>query len=132
MKICREEIFGPVQSIQKFKTLEEVAKRANNTNYGLAASIYTKDLERATYLSHALRAGTVWYENEVRRYKALMPLVHGFGSIRSRINCHNVFSAMNPFGGFKESGVGRELGSYGLQAYTEVKSIVTYIGQKNS
>ena len=60
MKICREEIFGPVQSIQKFKTLEEVAERANRNNYGLAAAVFTKDIERATYLSHALRAGTVW------------------------------------------------------------------------
>ena len=60
MKICREEIFGPVQSIQKFKTLEEVAERANKNNYGLAAAVFTNDIERATYLSHALRAGTVW------------------------------------------------------------------------
>ena len=60
MKICREEIFGPVQAIQKFKTLEEVAERANRNNYGLAAAVFTNDIERATYLSHALRAGTVW------------------------------------------------------------------------
>ncbi len=60
MKICREEIFGPVQSIQKFKTLEEVAERANRSNYGLAAAVFSKDLEKATYMSHALRAGTVW------------------------------------------------------------------------
>ena len=60
MRICREEIFGPVQSIQKFKSLEEVAERANNNNYGLAAAVFTNDIERATYLSHALRAGTVW------------------------------------------------------------------------
>ena len=60
MTICREEIFGPVQSIQKFKTIEEVAERSNKSNYGLAASIFTKDLDKAHYLSHALRAGTVW------------------------------------------------------------------------
>ncbi len=60
MTICREEIFGPVQSIQKFKSLEEVAERANRSSYGLAASLFTQDLEKATYLSHALRAGTVW------------------------------------------------------------------------
>ena len=60
MRICREEIFGPVQSIQKFKSLEEVAERANRNNYGLAAAVFTNDIERATYLSHALRAGTVW------------------------------------------------------------------------
>ena len=108
MKICKEEIFGPVQSIQKFKTLEEVCERANTNNYGLAAAVFTKDLEKATYVSHALRAGTVW------------------------VNCYNIFSAMAPFGGFKESGSGRELGSYGLEAYTEVKSITTFIGAKNS
>lgn len=108
MKICREEIFGPVQAIQKFKTLEEVANRANKNSYGLAAAIFSKDIEKATYLSHALRAGTVW------------------------INCYNVFSAMAPFGGYKESGSGRELGSYGLEAYTEVKTITTHIGKKNS
>eukprot|EP00095_Tigriopus_kingsejongensis_P005982 maker-scaffold48_size466083-snap-gene-3.23 protein:Tk05982 transcript:maker-scaffold48_size466083-snap-gene-3.23-mRNA-1 annotation:"aldehyde mitochondrial precursor" len=99
MKICREEIFGPVQAIQKFKTLEEVAERANKSRYGLGAGIFTRDIEKAAYLSHAVRAGTVW------------------------VNCYNVFSAMTPFGGFKESGSGRELGSYGLEAYTEVKTI---------
>ena len=60
MVICREEIFGPVQAIQKFKTLEEVAERANSSNYGLAAAIFSKDNDRATYLAHALQAGTVW------------------------------------------------------------------------
>ena len=60
MKICREEIFGPVLSILKFKTLEEVAIRANSGNYGLAAAVFSKDIQKATYLAHALRAGTVW------------------------------------------------------------------------
>ena len=60
MKICKEEIFGPVQAIQKFKTLEEVAERANKSRYGLAAAVFSRDLEKTTYLSHALRAGTVW------------------------------------------------------------------------
>lgn len=60
MKICREEIFGPVLSIQKFKNLEEVAVRANKGTYGLAAAVFSKDIEKATYLAHALRAGTVW------------------------------------------------------------------------
>jgi len=108
MTICREEIFGPVQSIQKFKTVEEVAERSNKSNYGLAASIFTKDLDKAHYLSHALRAGTVW------------------------LNCHNVLDASAPFGGFKESGSGRELGEYGLDAYTEVKTVTTSILQKMS
>ena len=60
MKICKEEIFGPVQAIQKFKTLDEVAHRANNNNYGLAAAIFSTNNARSTYLAHALRAGTVW------------------------------------------------------------------------
>ena len=60
MVICREEIFGPVQAIQRFKTLDEVAERANRNNYGLAAAVMSRDNNRATYLAHALRAGTVW------------------------------------------------------------------------
>ena len=60
MKICKEEIFGPVQAIQKFKTLDEVAHRANNNNYGLAAAVFSTNNARSTYLAHALRAGTVW------------------------------------------------------------------------
>jgi len=108
MKICREEIFGPVQSVQKFSSLDEVAERANKTRYGLGASVFTKDVGKAHYLSHAIRAGTVW------------------------VNCHNVFDAATPFGGFKESGSGRELGEYGLEAYTEVKSIITAIPKKIS
>ena len=60
MTICREEIFGPVQAIQRFKTLDEVAERANRNNYGLAAAIFSRDNDRSTYLAHALRAGTVW------------------------------------------------------------------------
>jgi aldehyde dehydrogenase (NAD+) len=60
MKICREEIFGPVQSIQRFKTLDEVADRANKSSYGLAAAVFSTNNDRSTYLAHALRAGTVW------------------------------------------------------------------------
>lgn len=108
MKICQEEIFGPVMVIQKFTSLEDVAEQVNKSNYGLAAGIYTTNLDKANYLSHALRAGTVW------------------------INCYNSFSAAQPFGGFKESGSGRELGEYGLEAYTEVKAVVTKITQKNA
>jgi aldehyde dehydrogenase (NAD+) len=108
MKICREEIFGPVLSIQKFKSLEEVANRANNNSYGLAAAVFSKDIEKATYLAHALRAGTVW------------------------LNCYNIFSAAAPFGGYKESGSGRELGEYGLEAYTEVKTITMSLPGKMS
>ena len=60
MTICKEEIFGPVQTIQRFKNLEEVAERANRNNYGLAAAVFSRDNARATYLAHALRAGTIW------------------------------------------------------------------------
>jgi len=108
MKIANEEIFGPVQQIMKFKTVEEVIKRANTNMYGLAAAIFTKDFDKMVTVSNALRAGTVWG------------------------NCFNKFSAMTPFGGYKMSGQGRELGEYGLEAYTEVKSVITAISTKNS
>uniref|UniRef100_A0A7M4F957 aldehyde dehydrogenase (NAD(+)) n=1 Tax=Crocodylus porosus TaxID=8502 RepID=A0A7M4F957_CROPO len=99
MTIATEEIFGPVMQILKFKTVEEVIERANDSKYGLAAAIFTKDIDKANYVSQALRAGTVW------------------------INCYDVFGAQAPFGGYKESGNGRELGEYGLEAYTEVKTV---------
>ncbi|EPY73928.1 retinal dehydrogenase 1 [Camelus ferus] len=85
MRIAKEEIFGPVQQIMKFKSLDDVIKRANNTFYGLSAGIFTKDLDRAITVSTALQAGTVW------------------------VNCYGVASAQCPFGGFKMSGNGREL-----------------------
>ncbi|ETE71602.1 Aldehyde dehydrogenase, mitochondrial [Ophiophagus hannah] len=101
MKIAKEEIFGPVMQIFKFKTIEEVIQRANETKYGLAAAVFTKDIDKANYISQGLRAGTVW------------------------INCYNVFGAQAPFGGFKESGQGREGGEYGLNPYMEVKTVST-------
>lgn len=108
MRIAKEEIFGPVQQIMKFKSLDDVIKRANNTTYGLSAGIFTKDLDKAVTVSSALQAGTVW------------------------VNCYSVVSAQVPFGGFKMSGNGRELGEYGLQQYTEVKTVTVKISQKNS
>jgi aldehyde dehydrogenase (NAD+) len=99
MKIAEEEIFGPVLSIIKFKTIEEVVERANNTMYGLAAAVWTKDITKAHAIANSVRAGTVW------------------------VNCYDVFDAAAPFGGFKQSGIGRELGEYGLQQYTEVKTV---------
>ncbi|MGH0120880.1 UNVERIFIED_CONTAM: hypothetical protein FKN15_014064 [Acipenser sinensis] len=98
MTIAREEIFGPVMQILKFKTLEEVIERGNDTQYGLAAAVFTRDIDKAHYISAALRAGTVW------------------------INCYDVFGAQAPFGGYKASGNGRELGEYSLENYTEVKT----------
>jgi aldehyde dehydrogenase (NAD+) len=99
MKIAKEEIFGPVMSILKFKNVDEVIERGNRTFYGLAAAVWTKDISKAIRLSNALRAGTVW------------------------VNCFDVFDASAPFGGFKMSGIGRELGQYALQLYTEVKTV---------
>uniref|UniRef100_A0A3P9PY35 aldehyde dehydrogenase (NAD(+)) n=1 Tax=Poecilia reticulata TaxID=8081 RepID=A0A3P9PY35_POERE len=108
MIIAREEIFGPVMQIFKFKTLEEVITRANDTKYGLAASVFTTDIDKANFVSSGLRAGTVW------------------------INCYNVFASQAPFGGYKASGNGRELGEYGLEAYTEVKTVTVKVPQKTS
>ena len=108
MTIAKEEIFGPVQQILKFSSLNEVIRRANNTNYGLAAAVFTKDIDKANYIIQGLRAGTVW------------------------VNTYNVFTPQVPFGGYKMSGQGRELGQYGLEAYTEVKSVIVKINQKNS
>lgn len=99
MKIAREEIFGPVMSILKFKDADEVIARGNRTAYGLAAAVWTSDVKKALRLANGLRAGTVW------------------------VNCYDVFDAGAPFGGFKMSGVGRELGQYALQHYTEVKTV---------
>ena len=99
MKIAREEIFGPVMSIIKFKDLNEVIERANQTIYGLAAAVWTKDITKAHAIANSVRAGTVW------------------------VNCYHVFDAAAPFGGFKQSGIGREKGEYCLQQYTEVKTV---------
>lgn len=108
MKICREEIFGPVQSIQKVKNMEDAIERANRNSYGLAAAVFTQDLGKAMYVSNSLRAGTVW------------------------VNTYNTLSNAAPFGGYKESGIGREGGQYGLENYTEVKTVTIAIPQKNS
>jgi aldehyde dehydrogenase (NAD+) len=99
MTIAREEIFGPVMSILRFKNLDEVIKRANHTLYGLAAGVWTRDISKALAIANNVHAGTVW------------------------VNCYNVLDAAAPFGGFKQSGMGRELGEYGLQEYTEVKTV---------
>src|SRR5262250_855992 len=99
MKIAQEEIFGPVMSIIKFKSIDEVVQRANKTLYGLAAAVWTRDIGKAHAIANGVRAGTVW------------------------VNCYDVFDAAAPFGGFKQSGIGRELGEYGLANYTEVKTV---------
>ncbi|KAJ6637862.1 Aldehyde dehydrogenase, cytosolic 1 [Pseudolycoriella hygida] len=99
MKIAREEIFGPVQSILKFKTLDEVIERANNTKYGLAAAVITKNIDTALTFAKAVEAGSVW------------------------VNCYDAVVPQCPFGGYKQSGSGRELGENGIELYLETKTI---------
>ncbi len=99
MKIAQEEIFGPVMSILKFKDMDDLVDRANKTMYGLAAAVWTRDISKAHHVANNVRAGTVW------------------------VNCFDVFDAAAPFGGFKQSGIGRELGEYGLQQYSEIKTV---------
>ncbi|RNF18327.1 aldehyde dehydrogenase, mitochondrial precursor [Trypanosoma conorhini] len=99
MTIAREEIFGPVVCVMAFKTMDEAIERANATTYGLAAGVCTTDVEKVMHCASFLRAGTVW------------------------VNCWNCFDAAMPFGGFKRSGLGRELGEQSLQHYTETKSV---------
>ncbi|XP_026272339.1 aldehyde dehydrogenase, mitochondrial [Frankliniella occidentalis] len=108
MRIAREEIFGPVQQIIRFKNLDEVIQRANNSDYGLAAAVMTKDIDKAMYIMQGLRAGTVW------------------------INTYNALSVQVPFGGYKQSGFGRDAGQDALNAYSEIKSVIVKVPQKNS
>jgi len=108
MRIAKEEIFGPVQQILKFKTLEEVIERSNATHYGLAAGIFTKDIDKALTYAQAVQAGTIW------------------------VNTFLVVGPQTPFGGFKESGHGRELSVESLEAYLEIKTVTVKIPQKNS
>ncbi|KAF5096955.1 hypothetical protein D0Z03_001517 [Geotrichum reessii] len=100
MKIVKEEIFGPVVTITKFKDVQEVIKLANDTEYGLAAGIHTNDINKAIHVANKIRAGTIW------------------------VNTYNDFHHNVPFGGFNQSGIGRELGKEGImEAYTQPKSV---------
>jgi phenylacetaldehyde dehydrogenase len=103
MKVVREEIFGPVVVAAPFQSIDDIAAVANDSDYGLGAGIWTQDISKAHALAKKLRAGTVW------------------------INCYNVFDASLPFGGYKQSGWGREMGHEVLEAYTEVKAVTAQL-----
>ena len=103
IKVVGEEIFGPVLVAAPFTDLDAIAKVANESEYGLGAGIWTRDISKAHALAKKLRAGTVW------------------------INCYNVFDAALPFGGYKQSGWGREMGHEVLNNYTEVKAVTTLL-----
>src|SRR5580698_4585069 len=104
MKIAREEIFGPVASAIKFKDEADVVLQGNDTTYGLAAAVWTKDINRALGVARKLKAGTVW------------------------IDTYGQIDPMSPFGGYKQSGFGRELGKYAIDLYTQIKSVYAKIG----
>ncbi|KAK8969939.1 Aldehyde dehydrogenase family 2 member C4 [Platanthera guangdongensis] len=103
MLIAQDEIFGPVMCLMKFKTIEEAIEKANNTIYGLAAGVVTKDLNTANRVSRSVRAGMIW------------------------INCYNAFDQGCPHGGYKMSGFGRDLGMHALEKYLQVKTVITPI-----
>jgi aldehyde dehydrogenase (NAD+) len=104
MDIATDEIFGPVMSILPFRDIDEVIERSNKTFYGLAAAVWTRDVAKAHRVANSVRAGTVW------------------------INCYDVFDAAAPFGGFKMSGMGRELGEAALENYTDLKTVTMNLG----
>ncbi|KAJ3567217.1 hypothetical protein NP233_g6504 [Leucocoprinus birnbaumii] len=106
MRIVKEEIFGPVGVVIKFTDEADVIKQANDTTYGLAASVFSQDINRALDTAHKLQAGTAW------------------------VNCANQLHANIPFGGFKQSGIGRELGEYALANYTSVKAVHVNLGHR--
>lgn len=103
MLIAKDEIFGPVMSVLKFKTVDEAIKRANDTQYGLAAGIMTNSLNITNTVSRSIRAGAIW------------------------VNCYFAFEKDCPFGGYKMSGFGKDYGMNGLEKYLQVKTVATPI-----
>ncbi|HKW58692.1 MAG TPA: aldehyde dehydrogenase family protein [Candidatus Dormibacteraeota bacterium] len=103
MRIAREEIFGPVVSAIPFRDEDDLVAKANSTIYGLVAGVWTRDVARAHRVAHALKAGTVY------------------------VNCYHIVDAVTPWGGYKQSGWGRELGPYALDLYTELKNVIVDI-----
>jgi aldehyde dehydrogenase (NAD+)/phenylacetaldehyde dehydrogenase len=99
MRVAREEIFGPVLTVMSFDDVDEVVRRANDTAYGLAAGVWTRDIGRAHRIANQLEAGTVW------------------------VNTYNMWDPASPFGGYKDSGFGRDLGEDAVLAYTQTKSV---------
>ncbi len=99
MRIAREEIFGPVASVIPFKDENDAVLQGNDTTYGLAAAVWTNDVSRAHKVARALKAGTLW------------------------VNCYNNIDPISPFGGYKQSGIGRELGKHSIELYTQIKSV---------
>jgi acyl-CoA reductase-like NAD-dependent aldehyde dehydrogenase len=99
MTIAREEIFGPVLAVIEFADLDEAIARANDTQYGLAAAVWTRDIKKAHYVARRLQAGTVW------------------------VNTYNIYDTAAPFGGYKASGFGREMSAHAIEHYTQLKSV---------
>lgn len=106
MIVAKEEIFGPVMCVLKYKTTPEVIRRANDTRFGLGAGVVTDDAEEALQIIRELKSGTVYH------------------------NCYNVFSSNTPFGGYRDSGIGRELGEAGLNNYLELKTVIHNMPQR--
>jgi aldehyde dehydrogenase (NAD+) len=99
MRIAQEEVFGPVLAVIPFSSVEEVAEQANKTAFGLSGAVWTQDVKKAHKLASKIKAGTIW------------------------INCYNVLDPAVPFGGYKMSGYGRELGKHSIDLYTNIKSV---------
>jgi phenylacetaldehyde dehydrogenase len=103
MRVVQEEIFGPVLVVMRWSEIDDLIDKANDSPYGLSAGLWTNDLTKAHRIAAAIKAGTVW------------------------INCYNLTDPASPFGGYKQSGWGREMGHEALHAYTEVKAVTTLL-----